>query len=620
MADIDTGVFKAEGVHPLVLLREYLRLFGPGALEWEPFVIKRSVDGAVKENISRVNLTKLLAAITVANHDNFWTYWETFHTVSQALAGKIPSVSHIDNQSISDLMLSVDAAFKIRKDIGSASDIPEFSEEVRRYMAAQLHESGIWYAVEPLEFLNPLISGETQVCGLCKNEETPKEDGMCSYCTDRYNMDSLLKFEPDDDLKKVFDGSKVKIVIKFPTKGVQDALRRAQKSGGEVLQEDADDICAAKILEGLRDLEKYRAQLGTTKTAGIANAPKAVTAHNLANPDNEVQMPGSQSAQPKSPVLKYVNPLSVGGSALVAGALLRKPGMAGKFLNTAKEVVTKPITSIGRSMRAGANYVGPGADEFARGAAKSKRVELMSDSLRDLNTTLQGQMTKGQPLTGRVAQFAALAGGEQGVGTLSGKLRRSGFASAGRQKFDNVTFDTDTANRLNKLLSEMDTASAAGGQVDYSKIRGLYDELGNTARQQVTAGTASRSKGLAYYAPGERVIEVGTPLLTGTAAYAADTDPETGRKRSTAERLARGVAAGGVAAGTGAIFAGRNLGLSKADLITGKGRSFLSAKGLVPAVGGMAIGSTVENIGADAVGAGARAIDSAFGQKKDTSS
>ena len=620
MADIDTGVFKAEGVHPLVLLREYLRLFGPGALEWEPFVIKRSIDGTVKENISRVNLTKLMAAITVANHDNFWTYWETFHTVSQALAGKIPSVSHIDNQSISDLMLSVDAALRIRKDLGSASDIPEFSEEVRRYMAAQLHESGIWYAPEPLEFLNPLISGETQVCGLCKNEETPKEDGMCSYCTDRYNMDSLLKFEPDDDLKKVFDGSKVTIVSKFPTKGVQDALRRAQKSGGEVLQEDADDICAAKILEGLRDLEKYQAQLGTTKTAGIADAPKAVTAHNLVNPDNEVQIPGSESVQPKSPVLKYVNPLSVGGSALVAGALLRKPGMAGKFLNTAKEVVTKPITSIGRSMRAGANYVGPGADEFARGAAQSKRVELMSDSLRDLNTTLQAQMTKGQPLTGRVDQFAALAGGEQGLGTFSDKLRRSGFASAGRQKFDNVTFDTDTANRLNKLLSEMDTASAAGGQADYSKIRGLYDELGNTARQQVAAGTASRSKGLAYYAPGERVVEVGTPLLTGTAAYADDTDPETGRKRSTAERLARGVTAGGVAAGTGAIFAGRNLGLSKANLITGTGRAGFSAKGLVPAVGGMALGSTVENIGADAAGAGARAIDSAFGQKKDTSS
>jgi hypothetical protein len=620
MAVIDTGVFKAEGVHPLVLLREYLRLFGAGALEWEPFVIKRSVDGAVKENISRVNLTKLMAAITIANHDNFWTYWETFHTVSQALAGKIPSVSHIDNQSISDLMMAVDAAFRIRKDLGSVSDIPEFSEEVRRYMAAQLHESGIWYAPEPLAFLNPLISGETQVCGLCKNEETPKEDGMCSYCTDRYNTDSLLKFEPDDDLKKVFDGSKVKIISKFPTKGVQDALRRAQKSGGEILQEDADDICAAKILEGLRDLEKYQAQLGTTKTAGISNAPRAVTAHNLANPDNEIQIPGSQSVQPKSPILKYVNPISVGGTALIGGALLRRPGMAGKFLNTAKEVVTKPITSIGRSMRSGANYVGPGADEFARGAAQSKRVELMSDSLRSLNDTLREQATLGKPLSGRVDQFSALAGGEQGLGTFSDKLRRSGFASAGRKKFDNVAFDEATADKLNKLVSEMDAASAAGKTVDYSKIRGLYDELGNTARQQVAAGTARQSKGLGYYAPGERVMEVASPLATGGAAYADDTDPETGRKRSTAERLARGVTAGGVAAGTGALFAGRNLGLSKANLITGKGRSGFSAKTIVPAVGGMAVGSAVEDLGADAVGAGARAIDTAFGQKKDTSS
>lgn len=620
MAGIDGKVFTDAGTHPLILLREYLGFFGPSALDWEPFVVKRSLDEQLRENISRISLLKLLAAITVANHDNFWSSWEAFHTISQALAGKIPSVSHIDNQSISDLLLSVDAALAIRKDLGSASDLPDFSEEVCRYMAAQLHESGIWYVPAPLDFLNPLVSGETQVCGLCKNEETPKEDGLCSYCTDRYNTESLLKLEPDEELRKTFDGSKVKIVVKFPTEGVQAALRRAQTSGGSVLKETADDICAAKILEGLRDLDSYRTQLNTEKIGGISNAPKFITAHNVINQDDQINLPGSQSAQPDSPVLKYVNPLSVGGTAFVAGALLRKPATAKKFLTTAKEVVTKPVTSIGRSLRAGANYVGPGADEFARGAAQSKRVELMSDSLRGLNDSLQGRAANGLPLTGRIDQFAALSGGKQGLGTVSDKLRRSGFLSAGRQSYKNVEIDRDAADRLNALIKELDVASSAGKQVDYNKIRAAYDEFGNIARQQVAAGKARKSNALEYFAPGERVGEVFLPSTTAAAAYLNDTDPQTGQKRSTAERLARGVAAGGAAYGTGALFAGRNLGLSKANLLTGTGRSFLSAKSLVPMVGGATVGATFEDMGADAVGAGVRTIDTAFGQKKDSSS
>jgi hypothetical protein len=261
MVGTDIQVFKDEKSHPLSLLRGYLSLFGPRALEWEPFVVKRSVEDRLKLNIPRVVLMKLLAAISVANHDMFWKSWETFHTVSQALVGKIPSVSHIDNQSVSDLMLAVDAANRIRLDLGTLGDIPLFAEEVRRYMAAQLHESGIWYVPEPLEFLNPLISKTTQVCGECGNEEEPKEDGLCSYCTDRYNTDSLLKMEPDEGLRKKFNGSKVKIVTKLPTAGVQRTLVALLSKKNPTLLETADDICAVKLYEAVDALFRYTAEL-----------------------------------------------------------------------------------------------------------------------------------------------------------------------------------------------------------------------------------------------------------------------------------------------------------------------------------------------------------------------
>jgi hypothetical protein len=623
--------FKTSTSHPLTLLRSYIRTFGSEALEWEPFVVKKALEKRLTFSLPRVNFLKLLAAISVANHDQFWSSWETFHTVSQALAGKIPSVSHIDNQSVSDLMIAVDAALRIRKDLGSVGDIPPFSEEVIRYMAAQLHESGIWYVPEPLEFLNPLISGVTQVCGECGNEEQPKEDGLCSYCTDRYNTDSLLKMEPDEELKKKFNGSKVKVTVKFPTAGVQKSLVRALTRGGETLRETEDDICAARILEGIRDLSAYTAELEVqTKTAGlatVAGTQKAIATHNAFNPDSPIEfnipeLPKTKEEQNQQPQLKpqkptippkkkapgiekYINPLSLGGTALLAGGLLRSPN-AGKFLTAAKEVVTKPVTSIGRSMRAGANYVGPGADEFARQAAQSKRVEMMGETLRQANL---GAQAGGKS---QVTEFEALTGGPEGK-TLVQKLRKSGLLSAGEKTYDNVNIGWLLSRRLNSLVREMDAASAAGRTVDYKKLEGAYNDLINAARRQGRPA----SRGISYYLPGERAIEVGAPVLTGATELATSEDPDTGEARSLSERIARGVAAGGITAATGALFAGRNLGLSKKNLLTGADRSTFSAKGLVPAAAGMAVGSTLENIGADVVGGGTKLVDSAFGQKKE---
>jgi hypothetical protein len=607
--------FKVQSSHPLTLLRSYIQTFGSEALEWEPFVVKTALERRLPFSLPRINYLKLLAAISVANHDQFWSSWETFHAVSQALAGKIPSVSHIDNQSVSDLMIAVDAANRIRADLSSLGDVPPFSEEVMRYMAAQLHESGIWYVPEPLEFLNPLISGVTQVCGECGNHEQPKEDGLCSYCTDRYNTDSLLKMEPDDELKKKFNGSKVKVTVKFPTAGVQKALVRALSQGGQVLRETEDDICAARVLEGIRDLHQYTAELTTqVKTAGlsaVAPAQKAVAAHNALNPEGQIEFrPPSEEKKPRQPkepgISKYVNPVTLGGTALLAGGLARSPN-AGKFLRAAKEVFTKPVTSIGRSMRAGANYVGPGADEFARQAAQSKRVEMMGESLRGVQRDLSG----GRGNT-RVTAFKALEGGPTGATTVD-KLRKSGLLSAGEQSYENVMVGRGLSKKVDSLAREMDAAAAAGREVDYAKIEKTYNELVRAAQNQ----RAVARKGIGYYLPGERAIEVGAPVLTGVTEAATAEDPDTGRQRSLAERLARGAAAGGITAATGALFAGRNLGLSKKNLITGADRSTFSAKGLVPVAAGMTIGSTLETAGADLLGGGARLVDSAFGQKKE---
>ena len=69
-------------------------------------------------------------------------------------------------------------------------------------------------------------------------------------------------------------------------------------------------------------------------------------------------------------------------------------------------------------------------------------------------------------------------------------------------------------------------------------------------------------KGVTYYAPGERSVMMGLGGGLGATAGLEAEDPETGRKRGVAERIARGTV--GAAVGTMAtpLFMGRGAGLS----------------------------------------------------------
>ena len=261
------SIFKDEQAHPLVLLRKYLSMFGLDALEWEPEVVKRSVEDETGTSMARVNLMKLLAAITVANHDRFWEDWQTFHFLSQALNNLIPSSGSMQDQSIGQMMVAVDIANAIRQDLGSLTRVPEFSERVARYIAAQAQESGVWYLPAPLDFANRYAAGFMQECLRCGNEEEQQDDGLCSYCTQRYDLDSLQKMEPDERLAKKFDSSKVKPYVMYPYEKVSRRLTQALTRKNEVLGETPEDVCAARLLTGLEYMSYRRSQLARQSEA-----------------------------------------------------------------------------------------------------------------------------------------------------------------------------------------------------------------------------------------------------------------------------------------------------------------------------------------------------------------
>ncbi len=260
------SLFKDEQAHPLVLLRSYLTKFGGEALEWEPPVVRRSIEDETGTSLARINLIKLLAAMVIANRDSFWKEWETFHFLSQALNNNVPSLSTIQNQTVGQLMTAADIATSIREDLGDITNVPTFSEEVARYVAAQALEAGIWYLPEPLSFANKYTSGKMQRCRVCANVEEQQVDELCSFCTDRYSTESLLKFEPSESLVSQGHGKEVTLFEKHPSEPVRKRFEAALTKDLP-LKETQVDICVARLLAGVRYMshrrEQLRSQAGT---------------------------------------------------------------------------------------------------------------------------------------------------------------------------------------------------------------------------------------------------------------------------------------------------------------------------------------------------------------------
>jgi hypothetical protein len=290
---------------------------------------------------------------------------------------------------------------------------------------------------------------------------------------------------------------------------------------------------------------------------------------------------------------------AIGG--LVAGAaLLRNPSGAGKLFTAAKEVATKPVQSIKRGLSSGANFAGNNADEFTQGAARSKRVELMNEAFENA-------------LDGTATQFDALS-------DTAGAARKGGWASAGERSSGGLTgfFNKDpkfnaSDNLRSKITSIMDR-QRAGEMIPEEELLDAYRQIG----QEAGAQNVKLRGGISTYMPGERAIEVGQVGVTGVANALPSTDDE-GNERGVAERLARGLTAAGITAGTAHLFTGRNLGLGKSNLITGGKRSFLSQKLIVPSAVGMAA-VPFEGLASDVTGSAGSVLDRAFGQGKDEQS
>ena len=285
-------------------------------------------------------------------------------------------------------------------------------------------------------------------------------------------------------------------------------------------------------------------------------------------------MPAPQ-ARPQPEKKKNILTRNVGlgtlaATGLAAGLALKNPATAGKYLSRAGEVFTKPGRALSRGFRSGSMNVAKGTAGGTEAAAK--RVS-------------QYQKVIGDAAEGRLRSVQALD--DIAAGTQSARAR--GFGSVGTRM--GAAGELKLSDDLAKRVSEAQDAFKAGKPLDESVLQGLYKEI-----QQAGSGLKT-SKGLGYYLPGERTAMLGLGGGFGASAGLQKEDPETGRKRGIAERIARGTV-------------GATTGMMLTPLYKG-----LGAGALLPAAVSMGPLTAASGIAGDVAGGGGALVDKAFGQK-----
>lgn len=244
-----------EKATPIQLLRALSQKYKHEWMGWPPSVLRQTLEQDFKVSVSRLNLIKAMAAATVATRDEFWESWETFHFLCQALNGEIPNAQEQQEHSVGQMMLAVATATQIRKELAELSNMPQFSEEVARYIAAQALAQGIWYLPSPLEFAAPYAARRSYRCRDCGNEgEVEFDDETCDVCVNRFSTESLKNWAPNQQLVKRGWGKNIEIFEKNPTDKVKARLEQLLVSPNVTLQENQTDICVAKLLASLNYL------------------------------------------------------------------------------------------------------------------------------------------------------------------------------------------------------------------------------------------------------------------------------------------------------------------------------------------------------------------------------
>lgn len=263
--------FTDPSTHPVVLLSVLTQRYGAEWMEWEPSVLRMTLERDEGSNPSRAVLNKALAAAALATRDEFWHHHEHFHFLVQAINGVSPVVGEMQEHTLAEMMIAAWIARHIREELKSLSHMPEYSEDVSRYVAGHAKNNGVWYLKDtPLEFAHSFAVGKWYHCKDCNHDrEVLFPDGLCDFCVDRWNPEHLGSWNANSTLVRQGKGKNIEFYFKNPGEPVMKRLQELEARPGVGLGENQVDICVDRYLSAKRSLNE---NISRMKTATIERA------------------------------------------------------------------------------------------------------------------------------------------------------------------------------------------------------------------------------------------------------------------------------------------------------------------------------------------------------------
>lgn len=213
------NLFVHHDTHPVVYDIALLKQYNTDWMVWEADTLWKEIkEDFHVPSISDHAKTKIQAVRTLHILDTFWTNWEVFCWINQALNNNIPDWHVIQKPAISQMVNSVDISAMVRSG-------ETFNSEVQGFAAASFLDEGVLYAPPPMDF--------------CQAE-------ILQYLDDRdveYSMESISEVE-----------HKHKVVSSM-------SLSDWHNSEGTVLHETVSDIQVAKLKVAWDYLKMRRQQL-----------------------------------------------------------------------------------------------------------------------------------------------------------------------------------------------------------------------------------------------------------------------------------------------------------------------------------------------------------------------
>lgn len=153
------NLFVHHDAHPVVLDIALLGQYGPDWYGWEAETLWRLIAEDFRTpSISDHVRNKIQAVKTLHINEWFWTKWEVFCWITQALNNNIPDFQVLQKPSLPQLFVAVDVAELVRGG-------EQFSQELQDWVAAAVVDEGVIFAPEPISFCQDEIERLLQNLG-----------------------------------------------------------------------------------------------------------------------------------------------------------------------------------------------------------------------------------------------------------------------------------------------------------------------------------------------------------------------------------------------------------------------------------------------------------------------